>query len=79
MGREVANSPHVTLGAVNPKQATLDYDVVFEHVSELPQVSDLDQAFVSKVPPTVLAQEHKRLADFTATLEKLQQQLVRLG
>ena len=38
-----------------------------------------NEAFVSKVPPTVLAQEHKRLADFSATLEKLQQQLSRLG
>ncbi len=37
------------------------------------------EAFISKVPATVLAQEHKRLADFTATLEKLAQQLLRLG
>ena len=37
-----------------------------------------NEAFVSKVPPAVLAQEHKRLADFTATLEKLNAQLVRL-
>ena len=36
-------------------------------------------AFVAKVPPAVLAQEHKRLAEFTATLEKLQVQLMRLG
>jgi valyl-tRNA synthetase len=37
-----------------------------------------NEAFVSKVPPAVLAQEHKRLADFTATLEKLREQLTRL-
>ena len=37
-----------------------------------------NEAFVSKVPPAVLAQEQKRLADFTATLEKLKEQLVRL-
>ncbi len=37
-----------------------------------------NEAFVSKVPPAVLAQEHKRLADFTATLEKLAEQLARL-
>ncbi len=37
-----------------------------------------NEAFVSKVPPAVLAQEHKRLADFTATLEKLGEQLLRL-
>ena len=37
-----------------------------------------NEAFVNKVPPAVLAQEHKRLADFTATLEKLNAQLARL-
>ena len=37
-----------------------------------------NEAFVSKVPPAVLAQEHKRWADFTATLEKLTEQLARL-
>ena len=37
-----------------------------------------NEAFVSKVPPAVLAQEQKRLADFTATLEKLHEQLARL-
>ena len=37
-----------------------------------------NEAFVSKVPPAVLAQEHKRLTDFTATLEKLTEQLARL-
>ena len=38
-----------------------------------------NEAFVAKVPPAVLAQEHKRLADFTATLEKLRAQLARLA
>jgi valyl-tRNA synthetase len=38
-----------------------------------------NQAFVSKVPPAVLAQEHKRLADFTGALGKLREQLVRLN
>jgi valyl-tRNA synthetase len=38
-----------------------------------------NEAFVAKVPPAVLAQEHKRLIDFTATLEKITEQLARLG
>jgi valyl-tRNA synthetase len=37
-----------------------------------------NEAFVSKVPPAVLAQEQKRLGDFTATLDKLRTQLTRL-
>ena len=37
-----------------------------------------NEAFVAKVPPAVLAQEHKRQADFTATLRKLVEQLARL-
>ncbi len=37
-----------------------------------------NEAFVAKVPPAVLAQEHKRLADYTATLDKLREQLARL-
>jgi valyl-tRNA synthetase len=37
-----------------------------------------NEAFVSKVPPAVLAQEQKRLADFSATLDKLNAQLARL-
>jgi len=36
-------------------------------------------AFVAKAPAPVLEQEHKRLADFAATLDKLRQQLQRLG
>ncbi len=38
-----------------------------------------NEAFVAKVPPAVLEQERKRLGDFTATLEKIRQQLARLG
>jgi valyl-tRNA synthetase len=38
-----------------------------------------NEAFVAKVPPGVLEQERKRLTDFTATLEKIREQLVRLG
>jgi valyl-tRNA synthetase len=34
---------------------------------------------VAKAPPAVLEQEKKRMADFTATLEKLRGQLLRLG
>jgi valyl-tRNA synthetase len=37
-----------------------------------------NEAFVAKVPPAVLAQEQKRLADFTATLDKIRAQLTRL-
>jgi valyl-tRNA synthetase len=38
-----------------------------------------NEAFVAKVPIAVLEQEKKRLVDFTATLEKISQQLARLG
>ncbi len=38
-----------------------------------------NEAFVSKVPPAVLAQEQKRQSDFTTTLDKLREQLVRLA
>jgi valyl-tRNA synthetase len=38
-----------------------------------------NEAFVAKAPPAVLEQEKKRMADFTATLEKLRGQLLRLG
>ena len=38
-----------------------------------------NEAFVAKVPAAVLAQEHKRRDDFTATLEKLSGQLARLA
>ncbi|ABE45621.1 valyl-tRNA synthetase [Polaromonas sp. JS666] len=38
-----------------------------------------NEAFVTKVPPAVLAQERKRLTDFTATLEKIRDQLARLA
>jgi valyl-tRNA synthetase len=38
-----------------------------------------NEAFVAKAPPAVIEQERKRIADFTATLAKLQDQLKRLG
>jgi valyl-tRNA synthetase len=38
-----------------------------------------NEAFVAKAPPAVIEQERKRLADFSATLERLRDQLVRLG
>lgn len=38
-----------------------------------------NQAFVAKAPAAVIEQERKRIADFTATLEKMQAQLQRLG
>ena len=38
-----------------------------------------NEAFVAKAPPQVIEQERKRIADFTATLEKLRGQLGRLG
>lgn len=38
-----------------------------------------NEAFVAKVPPAVLEQERKRLAEFTATLEKIREQLARLN
>lgn len=38
-----------------------------------------NEAFVAKAPPAVIDQEKKRVADFTATLAKLKDQLKRLG
>ena len=38
-----------------------------------------NEAFVSKAPAAVLEQERKRVADFTATLGRLRDQLTRLG
>ena len=38
-----------------------------------------NEAFVAKAPAAVLEQERKRLADFSATLDKVQEQLARLG
>nr|WP_205964380.1 valine--tRNA ligase [Ramlibacter agri] len=38
-----------------------------------------NEAFVAKAPPAVIEQERKRIADFTASLEKIQGQLARLG
>ena len=38
-----------------------------------------NEAFVAKAPPAVIEQERKRIADFAATLQKMQAQLQRLG
>jgi valyl-tRNA synthetase len=38
-----------------------------------------NQAFVAKAPPAVIEQERKRIAEFGATLQKMQAQLHRLG
>ncbi len=38
-----------------------------------------NEAFVAKAPPAVIEQEQKRVADFTATLAKVKEQLQRLG
>jgi len=38
-----------------------------------------NEAFVAKAPPAVIDQEKKRLADFSAMVEKMQAQLARLG
>jgi valyl-tRNA synthetase len=38
-----------------------------------------NQAFVAKAPPAVIEQERRRIADFNATLGKIQEQLARLG
>ncbi len=38
-----------------------------------------NEAFVSKAPPAVIQEAKKRVADFTATLTKVQEQLVKLG
>ena len=37
-----------------------------------------NEAFVAKAPPAVIEQERKRIADFTATLQKIRDQLARL-
>jgi valyl-tRNA synthetase len=38
-----------------------------------------NEAFVAKAPPAVIEQEKRRVADFTATLTKVKEQLQRLG
>ncbi|WP_298600705.1 valine--tRNA ligase, partial [uncultured Limnohabitans sp.] len=38
-----------------------------------------NEAFVAKAPPAVIDEAKKRVADFTATVEKIHQQLQRLG
>ncbi len=43
------------------------------------QVKLSNEVFVSRAPPAIIEQEKKRMADFTATLSKVKNQLVRLG
>jgi valyl-tRNA synthetase len=38
-----------------------------------------NEAFVAKAPPAVIEQEKKRVTEFSATLDKIRQQLQRLG
>jgi len=38
-----------------------------------------NEAFVAKAPPAVIDQERKRMADFSATLDKIKEQFTRLG
>ena len=38
-----------------------------------------NEAFVAKAPAAVLDQERRRMTDFTTTLDRLQEQLQRLG
>jgi valyl-tRNA synthetase len=38
-----------------------------------------NEAFVAKAPPAVIEQERKRIAEFTATLGKINDQVKRLG
>jgi valyl-tRNA synthetase len=38
-----------------------------------------NEAFVAKAPPAVIAQERQRVADFEATLNKIEDQLKRLN
>lgn len=38
-----------------------------------------NEAFVAKAPPTVIEQERARIAQFGATLERVREQLKRLG
>jgi len=38
-----------------------------------------NEAFVAKAPAAVIEQERRRIAEFAATLDKIEQQLLRLG
>jgi valyl-tRNA synthetase len=38
-----------------------------------------NEAFVAKAPPAVIEQEKKRVSEFSATIDKIRQQLLRLG
>ena len=69
----------------------MEVDVVAEKARLVKEITRLEgelvkvktklanEAFVSKVPPAVLAQEQKRQDDFSATIEKLNAQLQRLN
>ncbi len=69
----------------------VEVDVVAEKARLTKEITRLDaevikvntklsnEAFVAKAPAAVLDQERKRLADFSATLEKLREQVERLG
>ncbi len=69
----------------------VEVDVVAEKARLTKEITRLDaevirvntklsnEAFVAKAPAAVLDQERKRLADFSATLEKLREQVKRLG
>ena len=43
------------------------------------QVKLSNEVFVSRAPPAIIEQEKKRMADFTATIGKVKDQLARLG
>ncbi len=43
------------------------------------QVKLSNEVFVSRAPPAIIEQEKKRMTDFTATLDKVKNQLARLG
>jgi valyl-tRNA synthetase len=69
----------------------VEVDVVAEKARLTKEITRLDgevtkanaklsnEAFVAKAPAAVLEQERKRLADFSATLDKLREQIKRLG
>jgi len=65
---------------VAAEKARLDKEVARLEGERTKARAKLDNpAFVAKAPAAVLEQEHKRLADFAATLDKLRTQLQRLA
>ena len=56
---------------------TLPASTPFRRETHAPSAGD--EAFVAKAPPAVIDQEKKRVADFGATLIRIQAQLARLG